>query len=301
MFLSSPASASSSSLSSTSYLGGPSDQPLQQPQQQHPLGARSLSSGGPPVHQSVPPQQSHLFGQQQPQQQQLEQQQQQQPRPGLQGLPGSQLSLPPHLQHLAPSAPQDLVAHQAQLLYQQASRTNSTDQGGYSPNGQQQSSEQGGGLRQPGSSDGRDPNFGVVGISAAMDPLENVLGPFPCVRVRGIPYDVNLEDMMAFFQGLVILDVVVLNPTSHPKAQGKGEAFVLFSNPMDFHMALQRDKTVLMGNTIEVFHGKRNDYYGAIAAVSLSLSALLHWSLIYHDMALPSPRLRRNVPSLPGA
>lgn len=99
-----------------------------------------------------------------------------------------------------------------------------------------------------------------------MDPLENVLGPFPCVRVRGIPYDVNLEDMMAFFQGLIILDVVVLNPSSHPKAQGKGEAFVVFSNPMDFQVALRRDKAVLLGHTLEVFHGKRNDYYGAIAA-----------------------------------
>ena len=101
-----------------------------------------------------------------------------------------------------------------------------------------------------------------------MDPLENILGPFPCARIRGIPYDVNLEDVMAFFQGLVILDVVVLNPSQHPKAQGKGEAFVLFATPMDFQIALRRDKAILMGNEIEVFHGKRNDYYAAIAVVS---------------------------------
>lgn len=145
-----------------------------------------------------------------------------------------------------------MAAQQAQQLHQQAllARGIIPD----SSDGQQLDPE------------GRDPNVGIVGISAAMDPLENILGPFPCVRVRGIPYDVNLEDVMAFFQGLVILDVVVLNPSQHPKAQGKGEAFVVFSNPMDFHMALQRDKAVLIGHTIEVFHGKRADYYGAIAA-----------------------------------
>lgn len=67
----------------------------------------------------------------------------------------------------SPPAPQDLVAHQAQLLYQHAAR------------GQQQSSEQGGGTRQPGSSDGRDPNIGIVGISAAMDPSKTSSVPSP--------------------------------------------------------------------------------------------------------------------------
>jgi len=33
------------------------------------------------------------------------------------------------------------------------------------------------------------------------------------------------------FQGLVVLDVLIV---------GQGEAFVLFANPMDFQMALQR-------------------------------------------------------------
>jgi heterogeneous nuclear ribonucleoprotein F/H len=71
------------------------------------------------------------------------------------------------------------------------------------------------------------------------DPLETVLGPFPCVRIRGLPFDSNLEDVLVFFQGLVVLDVVVL-PHSYNHQGTVGEAFVVFGNPMDFQMALQR-------------------------------------------------------------
>ncbi len=247
--LSPSASASSPSLSSKSYLGGPSDQP----QQQYPRH----SSGGPPQGHQPGPQ---LGGQQ-------EGQPQQHARPGLQQQFSGGLAPPPHLQHLLPPAPAP-PPH----LQQQQQQPRSLDDQGYSPNGQQSPEQQqqhhlqnsAGG---PGPN-ARNPHVGLVGIAATMDPLENILGPFPCARIRGIPYDVNLEDVMAFFQGLVILDVVVLNPSQHPKAQGKGEAFVLFATPMDFQIALRRDKAILMGNEIEVFHGKRNDYYAAIAAVS---------------------------------
>lgn len=95
------------------------------------------------------------------------------------------------------------------------------------------------------------------GLGGALDPLETVLGPFPCVRLRGLPHDASLEDVLIFFQGLVVLDVVL---------QGSGEAFVVFSNPMDFQMALQRDRQSIRMNMIEVLQGKRGEYYSAIAA-----------------------------------
>ena len=74
------------------------------------------------------------------------------------------------------------------------------------------------------------------GLSASMDPLEALLGSFPCARVRGIPYEATLEDVLVFFQGLVVIDVVLV---SHPEEE-LGEAFVVFANPMDFQMGLQR-------------------------------------------------------------
>ena len=81
------------------------------------------------------------------------------------------------------------------------------------------------------------PNAGPRVVGGTMDPLEAVLGIFPCARLRGLPFDASLEDVLVFFQGLVVLDVVVVgNSYGH----GSGEAFVVFANPMDWQMALQR-------------------------------------------------------------
>ena len=72
---------------------------------------------------------------------------------------------------------------------------------------------------------------GIPGLGGSTDPLEAVLGPFPCVRLKNLPFDVTLEDVLVLFQGLVVLDVLIV---------GQGEAFVVFANPMDYQMALQR-------------------------------------------------------------
>ena len=55
--------------------------------------------------------------------------------------------------------------------------------------------------------------------------------PFPCARLKRLPFDATLEDILILFQGLVVIDVVLV---------GQGEAFVIFANPMDYQMALQR-------------------------------------------------------------
>lgn len=99
------------------------------------------------------------------------------------------------------------------------------------------------------------------------DPLETVLGPFPCVRIRGLPFNANLEDVLVFFQGLVVLDVVVL-PQSYNQHGPGGEAFVVFGNPMDFQMALQRNRLSIGHQYVEVYQGKRADYYAAVSLVS---------------------------------
>jgi len=101
-------------------------------------------------------------------------------------------------------------------------------------------------------------------IGNSNDPLEAVLGPFPCARLRGLPFDAMPEDVLAFFQGLVVLDVVVVDNSF---GRGSGEAFVVFANPMDFQMALQRDRQSMGHRYVEVFQGKRSDYYAAIASL----------------------------------
>lgn len=61
--------------------------------------------------------------------------------------------------------------------------------------------------------------------------------PFPCARLRSLPFDATLEDILILFQGLVVIDVVLV---------GQGEAFVIFANPMDYQMALQRYVLLLL-------------------------------------------------------
>jgi len=72
---------------------------------------------------------------------------------------------------------------------------------------------------------------GIPGLGGSTDPLEAVLGPFPCARLRNLDYSASTEDIIGLFQGLVVIDIVLVN---------QGEAYVVFSNPMDFQMALQR-------------------------------------------------------------
>ena len=72
---------------------------------------------------------------------------------------------------------------------------------------------------------------GIPGIGGSIDPLEAVLGPFPCAKLRSLPFDTTIEDILLLFQGLVVIDVILL---------GGGEAFIVFANPMDYQMALQR-------------------------------------------------------------
>lgn len=72
---------------------------------------------------------------------------------------------------------------------------------------------------------------GIPGLGGSTDPLEAVLGPFPCARLRNLPFDTTVEDLLVFFQGLVVIDLILM---------GSGEAYIIFANPMDFQMALQR-------------------------------------------------------------
>ena len=74
----------------------------------------------------------------------------------------------------------------------------------------------------------------ITGLAPSMDPLEALLGPFPCARVRGLPFEATPEDVLVFFQGLVVIDVVLV-----PNAES-GEAYVVFTNLIDYQMGLQR-------------------------------------------------------------
>ena len=120
----------------------------------------------------------------------------------------------------------------------------------------------------------------LVPNSNPVDPLENVLGVFPCVKLNGLPKAVTIDDILLFFSGLVLIDVVLPFVTDHENENNNNnmnEAFVLFSNPMDFQMGLQRDHQ-LLGHQyyVEVSQGKRHEYYEAVSAVRFCVKIHLH-------------------------
>ncbi|CAM9196032.1 unnamed protein product [Phaeothamnion confervicola] len=102
--------------------------------------------------------------------------------------------------------------------------------------------------------------MGIVGRGA--DSIEDLLGLFPCVRLRGLPFEATVDDVLRFFQGLVVLDCVMV---VRGDGRGVGEALVLFTNQMEMNMALSRDKQHMGRRYIEIFQAKRQDYYHAVA------------------------------------
>jgi len=100
----------------------------------------------------------------------------------------------------------------------------------------------------------------MLGSGSSNSP-ESLLGPFPCVRVSNLPSGVSIEDILILFQGYVVIDVMQCRTN---------EAFVVFANPMDFQMAMQKDRQTMSGRILEVTPSQRSDYYNAIAEVRMS-------------------------------
>lgn len=98
---------------------------------------------------------------------------------------------------------------------------------------------------------GRSARIAIVGNSA-----EACLGPFPCVRVAGLPFECSMEEILTFFQGYVVIDILM---------HRSNEAYILFANAMDFQMALQRDRQTMGARFVEVHPSQRAEYYAAIA------------------------------------
>lgn len=122
--------------------------------------------------------------------------------------------------------------------------------------------------------------------SVAADPLEDLLGPFPCARLRGLPFEATVDDVLRFFQGLVILDVVMV---IRADGRGAGEALVVFSNHMSLSMALSRDKQHMGRRYIEIFQAKRIDYYHRLDCIpsghgQTALNAILARRTIFGEL-----------------
>ncbi|CAN0234467.1 unnamed protein product, partial [Ectocarpus sp. 4 AP-2014] len=96
------------------------------------------------------------------------------------------------------------------------------------------------------------------GFDASKDEL---LGDFPCVRLRGLAADTSVKDILDFFVGLgPVLDIVLEGGAAGEEVG----AITLFGTLMDYHGALQRYSLQIKGRYIEVAPAIRADYYSAV-------------------------------------
>jgi len=102
------------------------------------------------------------------------------------------------------------------------------------------------------------------------DILDTLLGPFPCVKIRGLPFEASYQDLMAFFQGLPMVDCVY-----NKRSDGRlsGEAYVVFASQTDTQLAIQRDRGSMGHRYLEVFQARRSEYYQAISGSTGSIGA----------------------------
>jgi heterogeneous nuclear ribonucleoprotein F/H len=84
---------------------------------------------------------------------------------------------------------------------------------------------------------------------------------FPGVRLRGLPFDCNEDDICKFFVGLDIVDCLLV----HKNGRFTGEAFVVFAASMQTDFALHRNRQNMGRRYVEVFRCKKQEYYNAIA------------------------------------
>ncbi|KAJ3670213.1 hypothetical protein LUZ60_010537 [Juncus effusus] len=116
--------------------------------------------------------------------------------------------------------------------------------------------------------------------------------PFPVVRLRGLPFDCSEADVIDFFQGLDLLDILFV----HKIGRFTGEAFCVLAYPLQVDFAIQRNRQNIGRRYIEVFRCKREEYYTAIAheVSSKTLNPKPH---------LPNPPKPKptNIPLLPNS
>lgn len=85
---------------------------------------------------------------------------------------------------------------------------------------------------------------------------------FPVVRLRGLPFNCSDMDIIKFFAGLDIVDVLLVNK----KGRFSGEAFVVFATQIQVQYALRRDRQNMGRRYVEVFRCRKDEYYNAVAA-----------------------------------
>ncbi|GFP87024.1 epithelial splicing regulatory protein 1 [Phtheirospermum japonicum] len=126
--------------------------------------------------------------------------------------------------------------------------------------------------------------------------------PFPVVRLRGLPFDCAETEIVDFFHGLDVIDVLFV----HKGGKFTGEAYCVLGYPLQIDFALQRNRQNIGRRYVEVFRSSKDEYYKAIAgeasiaaleSSALANSTVLSKSFEGKDQTQPTPVLRmRGLP-----
>ncbi|KAJ6828193.1 G-rich sequence factor 1 [Iris pallida] len=84
---------------------------------------------------------------------------------------------------------------------------------------------------------------------------------FPVVRLRGLPFDCTDTDILDFFNGLQILDILFVQKGG----RFSGEAFCVLAHALQVDLAIQRNRQNMGRRYVEVFRSTKQEYYTAIA------------------------------------
>ncbi|XP_011090022.1 RNA-binding protein sym-2 isoform X2 [Sesamum indicum] len=85
--------------------------------------------------------------------------------------------------------------------------------------------------------------------------------PFPVVRLRGLPFDCAEAEIVDFFHGLDVVDILFVHKGGKPT----GEAYCVLGYPLQIDFALQRNRQNIGRRYVEVFRSRKDEYYKAIA------------------------------------
>ncbi|KAH0934471.1 hypothetical protein HID58_011588 [Brassica napus] len=84
---------------------------------------------------------------------------------------------------------------------------------------------------------------------------------FPVVKLRGLPFDCAERDVLDFFGGLDVVDVLFV----HKNNKVTGEAFCVLGYPLQVDFALGKNRQNMGRRYVEVFRSTKQEYYKAIA------------------------------------
>ncbi|KAI3798812.1 hypothetical protein L1987_34091 [Smallanthus sonchifolius] len=140
------------------------------------------------------------------------------------------------------------------------------------------------------------PYFAVSsGSSGGYNPYDHTSGfppvAFPVVRLRGLPFNCTDADIFRFFSGLEIVDLLLVNKGG----KFSGDAFVVFSRPIQADLAVQKNRQNMGRSYVEVFKCKKQEYYYAVVAEQGYDGGYYDYDYDYDYRHSPPPSRSRKV------